>query len=354
LGEVERSSEDLAGELVRGYERERKIRETRERLGAELAGLRADRERAARTHAEAETVLVELVKTAHVGSADELEAAERRWHERALLERELYAEEQRLFEAGEGAGIGDLEALTRDLDVDRAKARLEELALEHQRLDEEIDELNRRIGGGRAGLEAIESKEGAFGAAADVQGTLATIRRLSERYVRTRLAVRLLEREIERYREENQGPIVARASELFPRLTLGRYRQLTVDYHADEPELRCVRGDGREVGVDALSDGTRDQLYLALRLASLERHAQKSELLPVVLDDILIHFDDDRSRAALGILNELCQTTQVLFFTHHERLLELAREVIPSGRRREHRLGSTRRTQLELRHLGAG
>src|SRR4030095_3393192 len=149
--------------------------------------------------------------------------------------------------AGEGASIEELEAATLGLatlglDVDQVKAKLDELAVEHQRIDEEIDELNRQIGSNRRGLEILEQSEGAFGAAADAQAPLARIRKLTERYVRTRLAVRLLEQEIERYRQENQGPIVARASELFPRLTLGAYRDLVVDYRGrDEPELRCVR-----------------------------------------------------------------------------------------------------------------
>jgi uncharacterized protein YhaN len=95
----------------------------------------------------------------------------------------------------------------------------------------------------------------------------------------------------------------------------------------------------REVDVEGLSDGTRDQLYLALRLASLEHHARRGEPMPLVLDDILIHFDDDRARAALGALGEMAGCTQILFFTHHARLLELAREAVPAGTLREHRLG---------------
>jgi uncharacterized protein YhaN len=95
----------------------------------------------------------------------------------------------------------------------------------------------------------------------------------------------------------------------------------------------------KEVDVKGLSDGTRDQLYLALRLASLEHHAKRGEPMPLVLDDILIHFDDDRARAALAALGEMAASTQVLFFTHHARLLELAREAVPAEALREHRLG---------------
>jgi uncharacterized protein YhaN len=60
--------------------------------------------------------------------------------------------------------------------------------------------------------------------------------------------------------------------------------------------------------------------------------------MPLVLDDVLIHFDDDRARAALDVLGEVARTTQVLFFTHHARLVELARAVLGPDRLAEHEL----------------
>ncbi len=80
-----------------------------------------------------------------------------------------------------------------------------------------------------------------------------------------------------------------------------------------------------------MSDGTRDQLYLSLRLASLEKYLETSEPMPFVVDDILVNFDDLRAAATLGALAELSKKTQVLFFTHHGRLVELAHEVAEEG-----------------------
>ena len=78
------------------------------------------------------------------------------------------------------------------------------------------------------------------------------------------------------------------------------------------------------------------------------RHfAQHNEPMPLVLDDALIHFDDERARAALQVLSELCACTQVLFFTHHKRHVELAREAIAKPRLCEHRLAEER-VQLVL------
>jgi len=159
-------------------------------------------------------------------------------------------------------------------------------------------------------------------------------------YLRVRLASMVLEREIERYRQANQGPILERATELLPRLTLGNYTGLRVGYgeNDDAASLFCVRRDGTLVGVEALSDGTRDVLYLALRLASLERYVRANEPMPLVLDDILIQLDDDRARAALSVLADVAQLTQVLFFTHHARLVELAKAAVSPEHLRVHSL----------------
>ena len=98
------------------------------------------------------------------------------------------------------------------------------------------------------------------------------------------------------------------------------------------------RGPGGRVA--GLSDGTRDQLYLALRLASIEYRLSHEVSLPLIVDDVLVNFDDQRAGAALELLGDLARKTQVLFFTHHHRLLELARTRVPADRLQEHDLGA--------------
>ena len=76
-----------------------------------------------------------------------------------------------------------------------------------------------------------------------------------------------------------------------------------------------------------MSSGTCDQLYLALRLASIHQHVEKAGPLPFTIDDVLINFDDVRAKAALDVLLTLAGQTQVILFTHHKRVVELAREL---------------------------
>ena len=175
--------------------------------------------------------------------------------------------------------------------------------------------------------------------ATEVQTQVAIARDCAERYARLRLAAAVLRRGIERYRESNQNKILQRAEQFFARLTLGRYTRLRAEYDGDGASIRCLRGDeSLQVRDKVMSDGTLDQLYLSLRLASIEQHLALQEPMPLVLDDIFIHFDDERAKAGLEVLAEVSTKTQVLLLTHHARNLELARQVLPPGLWQEHRL----------------
>ena len=95
----------------------------------------------------------------------------------------------------------------------------------------------------------------------------------------------------------------------------------------DEPVLAGVRENGQRVHVQGMSAGTRDQLYLALRLASLEKYMETAEPMPFIVDDVLVDFDDRRTEAALRALTELAGQTQVILFTHHFQLVEHAQRL---------------------------
>ncbi|AKT43336.1 ATP-binding protein [Chondromyces crocatus] len=324
--------------------------------------------------ADAEARLVRLRSAARAPDLDALEVAEARSRDARALDQRIREVEDKLLDAGEGRSIPTLTEETAGMERDALAVLLERAEERAKSLEEQRRQLDRQLGTLEAKREQLRNPvEDAAEAAAETAACVAKLRTQVDRYVRARLAAVLLEREIERYREQNQGPILGRASTLFQKLTRDTYAGLKASFDdEDKAVLRCVkriglRGEGsegvgvtppstatellplpedaravaltKEIAVDGLSDGTRDQLYLALRLASLEHHARRGEPMPLVLDDILIHFDDDRARAALVALAELAGTMQILFFTHHARLLELARDAMPTGVLHEHRLG---------------
>jgi uncharacterized protein YhaN len=199
-------------------------------------------------------------------------------------------------------------------------ARIDELDLSIEQLDEQRSQSIRSHQSVQAGLER-SSDTTAVEAAQEERALGSALITRAERWAKLRLAEVLLSREIERYRERNQGPVLRRADELFVRLTHDEYRGLRLG--REERSLVALRGS-QEVPVDGLNEAARYHLYLALRLASLERYLEHAEPLPLVLDDVLIHFDEEGARAALDVLSDVAARQQVLLFTHHRHNIELA------------------------------
>jgi len=257
----------------------------------------------------------------------------------ARSQRALADEQELANTVAQLAALGD--AASAPSDPEAAQRRLDELREEIEALDAELSRLDSAKGGIEVGLQAMGVDSGAAEASAAAQEALARVRASVERYCRAKVAAVVLAREIERYREENQGPMLSLASRLFARLTLGGFTGVRAGFDdKDRPALRCVRDGNVEVDVAGLSQGTRDQLYLSLRLASLLRHAEAAEPMPLVLDDVFVHFDDERSRAAFAVLSEVAEKMQVVFFTHHARLVDLAREAVASERLTVHELAA--------------
>jgi len=104
--------------------------------------------------------------------------------------------------------------------------------------------------------------------------------------------------------------ITRRAQTLLSEMTDGRYQAVTM---GSDLSLQARTGE-EDTLHDAIwrSDGTIDQLYLALRLAVAE---ELTPCAPLILDDALVRFDDKRMRAAMEILEEMAERKQVILFT---------------------------------------
>jgi uncharacterized protein YhaN len=260
----------------------------------------------------------------------DLDEAERRSAERMRLTDAIASVERDIEEASGGVGIADLEAEVQGVDPDTLPGQIDALA---SNINDELEprriELAQTKGREQKELELMDGSDRAAQVADQAQAELATIRADAERYVQVKLAGRILRDQIERYRRENQGPLIKRASEHFSSLTLGSFDSLVTDFNdKDEPVLVGVRRGGEKVFVEGMSSGTRDQLYLALRLASLERYIDSAESMPFIVDDILVDFDDNRSEAALREMSDLSKKGQVILFTHHARVVEQAQAIL--------------------------
>jgi uncharacterized protein YhaN len=279
---------------------------------------------------EAESNLLDLMKLAKCQSLEGLEQAEKSYQSKKDLESKIQAVEEELLELGNGQSLIEIIQEADQLESDEIEVVLEEIT---RRLDD-IEPIRSQIeqehgvvkkefeekiqGNNTASVVAQQKKE----------SLLAQVANLTDQYIQVKLASSLLKKGIEHYRNQNHDPIIRRASALFEKLTLQSFTGLTVDYdEKDQPVLMGVRANGENVPVGGMSDGTTDQLYLSLRIASIEKYADENEPIPLIVDDILVHFDDYRSKETLKILLELSKKTQIIFFTHHDRLVEIMKNL---------------------------
>ena len=112
------------------------------------------------------------------------------------------------------------------------------------------------------------------------------------------------------------------ASRWLSRLTDGRYPSITTAI--DEAKLEVHDADGTIWNPERLSRGTREQVFLALRLALIRDLGRHDVSLPVVMDDALVNFDDARARSAARVLVEFvaeqASDRQMLVLTCHEHV----------------------------------
>ena len=193
----------------------------------------------------------------------------------------------------------------------------------------------------------MDGGAGASEIAQSMQMTAAAITRDAEQYARLRIASALLRQAIDHYRRENQSPVLSIAEGIFRELTGGEYSSLKVDFDSKGKSIlfgvrrEPQQDDGLiDVPAPAMSSGTADALYLALRLASIRHQLSHGPVIPLVIDDCLIQLDDTRCVAALKTLSELSEQTQVILFTHHQHLIDLAAKHLATGDYHVHRLNA--------------
>ncbi len=231
------------------------------------------------------------------------------------------------------AALGDCEAWH-----DLAVLADERAALEarDQALNAELSAAHQAAGEQRQALRALQQRDGARDLRFERSAKLERLRQATRQYLDVGLQARLLRAALNRFLEQQQDALLAQASQAFEHLTGGAYRQLEQRRDQDGVAQFWISDAlGDDKGLEQLSEGTKDQLYLSLRLAALDQYglsqlATQAGALPLICDDLLVQFDDDRAARALALLAERRERQQVIYFTHHKHLLELARQHLPS------------------------
>jgi uncharacterized protein YhaN len=331
---ISREPFEAVRELGRALNHEREL-EQRRRMNSESL-------EAARVNAEAAEQALIVTRTALRGildviDADTIEAAEQRLAlsaERARFETQSHASAAELHEFGDGFSIDALRAEAKTVPPDEVPARMDAAANARNEASESAQRISGEVSALRQQMDREAADTNVNTASADQQAAVASLSRTLDEALVYHTASLLLGRALEAIEKSGDSEMLRRIGAIFQTLTGQVYSGVVTELDdRNEAHLGLVQRDFPEErqSIDQLSEGTRDQLFLALRVAAIEEHLKSAVPLPFIGDDILQTFDDDRSLAALRVLTELSQHTQVILLTHHRHIPELAARLPPGS-----------------------
>ncbi len=269
-----------------------------------------------------------LCREGGVDAPEELPAVEEKSALKKELKNKLEHVLDNLRELSSGEDLEDFLFRAGSFDPDELKGIVTGLEKNRQEKTPRLEQLIREIFEVELKLRQMDGTSRVPDLEQQVQEQRSLLEGNVEEYVRLRLASVILAAEIERYRSANQGPVLEIAGRIFQEITLNSFCKVMADYdEKGEPVIMALRDSGARIGVEGLSDGARDQLFLALRLSGIYRYLEHNPPFPFMVDDILVHFDDARSSKTLSVLSSLAHKTQILFFTHHRHLVDLALQI---------------------------
>ena len=274
---------------------------------------------------------VDLMRSrANIEPDGNLEAAVALAANAAAVDGEIVRGEDELRTASGGSSVAAVAAELDAVSSDEAEAELSALSTAREELDARLIELGREL----TEAASAEAKASGGSDAAEASQLAAEIAAAAaseaERYIELTSAAAVLRWAVERHRKTDQAPMLLRAGALFAQVTRGAFVALELDYDdGDKAAIVAVRSSGERVSPAGMSEGTRDQLYLALRIATIA--GRTASRPPLVCDDLLITADDDRAAAMISVLSVASKSTQVLLFTHHRHLVDVARVELGEG-----------------------
>jgi len=207
-------------------------------------------------------------------------------------------------------------------DADRNQKQIDALSAELEQIERDRHEAFEELGGVKQSLKSLEANCEASRLRFEESQTRHELARTAEEWFGIELARQTVDRVRSKFERSCQPATLALASKYLERLTRGRYANVWTPL--GQRELRIDDDRGRAFTVEQLSGGTREQLFLAVRMATVHELGQKGIELPMVFDDVLANFDQLRTEAAVDALCEFAEENrQILFFTCHLHLAHL-------------------------------
>jgi uncharacterized protein YhaN len=299
-----------------------------EDLVQEIEGLDSEIVELGQRIIENRSEVADLVEKFGVSEFSELQALIRDAVKRQALRNSLGEFNQSIVEALGVTTIDEALEILDELDEDELRSKHNALGSDRVKLQSERDESGQAYAVANAEFLTMTGSDEIARLNQERETIKADLLDQVQDYMRIRTGEKILNWALTRYRQANKAPMLEAAGNFFSRMTANRYLEL-ITQPGDKGDVLVAREEsGPLKTVDALSEGTRHQLFLALRMAGYLELARGRQAPPLILDDILSSSDDVRTGAVFEALATLAKEVQVIVLTHHAHVLEIASKVV--------------------------
>ncbi|PIQ98039.1 MAG: hypothetical protein COV67_01060 [Nitrospinae bacterium CG11_big_fil_rev_8_21_14_0_20_56_8] len=304
--------------IGRMFDEARKEQERRSHLDALVREQERKLERLAVQRKEKVRVLSEFIRSAGTENEDEFLQKHAALERRSELKK--IVEEKRAFiqsRVGLGEAYSQFLQTVREITPEDIDRQLQLVVHEMEERQRNRDKLLQWIGETSKEIQQLESGDELLALQEGLEQKRQVLRETSRRWAAGKIALVLLEKAKRKYEQTRQPEVIKSARQMFSDITQGRYQHIIKPI--EQNDLLIEDAAGRRKTVVEMSRGTREQLYLAMRFGLIEEYENRSEPLPVVMDDVFVNFDDERANRVIGHLKRFAETRQVLVMTCHLR-----------------------------------
>ena len=202
-----------------------------------------------------------------------------------------------------------------DLSMERISTNLDHVSKEIERLQIERDDINKEIGSLTLQIEQLSSTTELLDLQMQLESKLEKLRRGATDWARSQIALTMLNAAVARYEDTRQPDVIQSAERVFSAITGGAY--IRVIKPLQQLELEVLDSTSAVRKISELSRGTVEQLYFAMRMGLIENYEQHAESMPVIMDDVLVNFDDERAILASQAISVFSEGRQLIVMTCH-------------------------------------
>jgi len=321
-----------ADELLRRFDAAREAAARRASLEDQAAEREHDHEAASRRLAAAQSALAGLLDSCGATDPADLRARAAIHEERRTLADALASRELALrTHSGPGEAYDRLLRRLSESDIAAIELQRDTLRARKAELAERAAAARSELGAVQLRLEQLATDDRSSSLRAQRAVIIEQLRGHAENWSRLTIARALLDRARSRFERERQPAVIKEAGQYFAAMTRSRYSGVFVPIGSSSVE--ALPADGGEPRLpQQLSQGTQEQLYLAMRFGLVEHFARQASTLPVVVDEVLVNFDPDRAHAAACGFSRLARKHQVVVFTCHPWVVDTFRDADPMTR----------------------